>query len=125
MPYCDPRKTTPTSTPLLQRLQVPPLSAVQGGRGRRPATPRLRLPWLRRGPHEEEGPPFSELCGYFSLREDELRRKWERMEDGERRGLATEFMSNWNADFHLLSASSIVEMVEEHLQHGKKLPFFE
>ncbi|XP_056163357.1 uncharacterized protein LOC130136857 [Syzygium oleosum] len=67
---------------------------------------------------------FSELCGYFALREDELRRKWEGMEDGERRGLATEFVSNWSADFHPLSARSVVEMVEEHLQqHGKKPPF--
>ncbi|KAF8013851.1 hypothetical protein BT93_I1649 [Corymbia citriodora subsp. variegata] len=66
---------------------------------------------------------FSELCGYFSLREDELRRRWERMEDGERRDLAKDFVSNWSADFHPLSVRSVVEMVEEHLRQEKKPSF--
>ncbi|XP_030512422.2 uncharacterized protein LOC115726607 [Rhodamnia argentea] len=66
---------------------------------------------------------FSELCGYLSLSEDELQKKWERMEDGERRDLAKEFVSNWSVHFHPLSARSVVEMVEEHLQQEKKPSF--
>ncbi|XP_039158554.1 uncharacterized protein LOC120288557 [Eucalyptus grandis] len=66
---------------------------------------------------------FAEFCGYFSLREDELRRRWERMENGERRNMAAEFVSNWSADFHPLSARSVVEMVEEHLRREKKPSF--
>ncbi|KAK3414057.1 hypothetical protein EUGRSUZ_I02564 [Eucalyptus grandis] len=66
---------------------------------------------------------FAELCGYFSLGENELRRRWERMEDGERRDMAAEFVSNWSADFHPLSARSVVEMVEEHLRQEKKPSF--
>ncbi|KAI3671804.1 hypothetical protein L2E82_53250 [Cichorium intybus] len=57
----------------------------------------------------------TELCLYLGLGKDELRRKWERMEEDEKWVLAEEFVSHWSSNFHPLSAKSVKQLVDQHL----------
>ncbi|KAK4762053.1 hypothetical protein SAY87_029937 [Trapa incisa] len=58
---------------------------------------------------------FSEICRTVALEEGEMRKKWKRMGEEERRGLVEEFLGNWGQRFHPLSARSVKEMVEEYV----------
>ncbi|KAI3786265.1 hypothetical protein L1987_39826 [Smallanthus sonchifolius] len=57
---------------------------------------------------------YAELCLYLGLGKEELRRKWERMEEDDKWVLAEEFVSDWGSNFHPLSAK---ELVDQHLFH--------
>ncbi|OWM63693.1 uncharacterized protein LOC116196385 [Punica granatum] len=58
---------------------------------------------------------FSEICKSVSFKEEEMRKKWRRMEEEERWGLVKEFVGHWGARFQPLSARSVKEMIEEYL----------
>ncbi|KAI3509447.1 hypothetical protein L1887_24718 [Cichorium endivia] len=60
---------------------------------------------------------YAELCLYLGLGKDELRRKWERMEEDDKWVLAEEFVSDWSSNFHPLSAKSVKQLVDQHLFH--------
>ncbi|CAH1450499.1 unnamed protein product [Lactuca virosa] len=58
---------------------------------------------------------YAELCLYLGLGIEELRRKWERMEEDDKWVLAEEFVSDWSSNFHPLSAKSVKQLVDQHL----------
>ncbi|KAL4555923.1 hypothetical protein LXL04_038557 [Taraxacum kok-saghyz] len=60
---------------------------------------------------------YAELCLYLGLGKEELRRKWERMEEDDKWVLAEEFVSDWSSNFHPLSAKSVKQLVDQHLFH--------
>ncbi|KAI4375918.1 hypothetical protein MLD38_013732 [Melastoma candidum] len=61
---------------------------------------------------------FSEICDHFGTTEEEMRRRWRKMEEEEKAGFAREFVREWSVGFHPLSAKSVREMVDEHLGEG-------
>ncbi|XP_057980941.1 uncharacterized protein LOC131166423 [Malania oleifera] len=65
---------------------------------------------------------FTELCRHLCLRTEDLKKKWRKMSDEERRGLVKGFVSNWDVGFHPLSAKSVKQLVEEHLGQEQPSP---
>lgn len=59
---------------------------------------------------------FTELCQYLGLKEEEVKKKWRKMDEEEKWGLVRGFVSEWSVNFHPLSSRSVKEMVEEYLQ---------
>ncbi|KAL2513527.1 uncharacterized protein Fot_27556 [Forsythia ovata] len=62
---------------------------------------------------------FTELCNFMALKSEDLKKKWERMNEEEKWVLAKVFVTEWSARFHPLSAKSVKEMVDEHLVEEK------
>ncbi|XVE48666.1 hypothetical protein DITRI_Ditri01bG0020800 [Diplodiscus trichospermus] len=62
---------------------------------------------------------FSELCRYLSLKDEEVRKKWRKMKEGEKLVLVKEFVNEWSVNFHPLSVRSVKEMVDEYVQQDK------
>ncbi|PWA78698.1 hypothetical protein CTI12_AA213160 [Artemisia annua] len=61
---------------------------------------------------------YTELCLFLGLSQDELKRKWEKMEENDKLVLAQEFVkSDWAFNFHPLSVKSVKELVDQHLLH--------
>ncbi|KAK9286560.1 hypothetical protein L1049_014959 [Liquidambar formosana] len=58
---------------------------------------------------------FTELCQYLDMRDEEVRKKWMKMDEEEKWVLVKGFVSEWGVNFHPLSAKSVKEMVEEYL----------
>ncbi|GAA0163677.1 hypothetical protein LIER_19482 [Lithospermum erythrorhizon] len=58
---------------------------------------------------------FAELCKYMSLEQDDFKNKWSKMCDDDKFVLVKEFVANWGAHFHPLSAKSVKELVDEYL----------
>uniref|UniRef100_A0A6N2L4D1 DUF7026 domain-containing protein n=1 Tax=Salix viminalis TaxID=40686 RepID=A0A6N2L4D1_SALVM len=65
---------------------------------------------------------FTELCNYLALDEEEVKRKWSKIDEEERRVLIKGFVNEWGASFHPLSARSVKEMIEEYLHEEKPSP---
>ncbi|KAL3576253.1 hypothetical protein D5086_021536 [Populus alba] len=64
---------------------------------------------------------FAELCKYLALDKEEVKRKWSKMDQEEKRVLIKGFVDEWGVNFHPLSARSVKEMIEEYL-HERKPP---
>ncbi|KAG6762538.1 hypothetical protein POTOM_033046 [Populus tomentosa] len=62
---------------------------------------------------------FNELCNYLALDKEEVKKKWSKMDQEERRVLVKGFVNEWSANFHPLSARSVKEMIEEYLHEEK------
>ncbi|CAK7330343.1 unnamed protein product [Dovyalis caffra] len=62
---------------------------------------------------------FTELCNYLSLDKEEVKRKWNRMDQEEKRVMIKGFVNEWGVNFHPLSARSVKEMIEEYLHEEK------
>ncbi|XP_022869557.1 uncharacterized protein LOC111388958 [Olea europaea var. sylvestris] len=58
---------------------------------------------------------FTELCNFMGLKSEDLKMKWEKMNEEEKSVLVKGFVAEWSAHFHPLSAKSVKEMVDEHL----------
>lgn len=65
---------------------------------------------------------FRELCGYLNLEAEEVKKRWKKMDEEEKRGLVKGFVSEWGVNFHPLSARSVKELVEEYLRDGEQNP---
>ncbi|KAJ6692310.1 hypothetical protein OIU79_014127 [Salix purpurea] len=65
---------------------------------------------------------FTELCNYLALDKEEVKRKWSKIDEEERRALIKGFVNEWGASFHPLSARSVKEMIEEYLHEEKPSP---
>ncbi|XP_054776620.1 uncharacterized protein LOC129285095 [Prosopis cineraria] len=59
---------------------------------------------------------FGELCEYLSLKEDEAKHKWRKIDEAEKSALIKGFVEEWGSNFHPLSARSAKEMMEEYLR---------
>lgn len=59
---------------------------------------------------------FTELCQYLASKEDEVKKKWRKMDEEDKLVLVKGFVTEWSVNFHPLSARSVKEMVEEYLQ---------
>ncbi|GFP86838.1 hypothetical protein PHJA_000827600 [Phtheirospermum japonicum] len=64
---------------------------------------------------------FAEVCNFTGLKSEDLKNKWRKMNEDERRGLVLGFVAEWSDHFHPLSAKSVMEMVDEYL--GKNNEF--
>ncbi|KAL3621028.1 hypothetical protein CASFOL_035940 [Castilleja foliolosa] len=64
---------------------------------------------------------FAEVCNFTGLKSEDLKNKWRKMNEDERRGLILGFVAEWSDHFHPLSAKSVKEMVDEYL--GKNNEF--
>ncbi|XVF00688.1 hypothetical protein REPUB_Repub04eG0022800 [Reevesia pubescens] len=62
---------------------------------------------------------FTELCQYLSLKEEDVNKKWRKMNEEEKWVLVKEFVNEWGVTFHPLSVRSVKEMVDEYLQDDK------
>ncbi|KAB5520633.1 hypothetical protein DKX38_024952 [Salix brachista] len=62
---------------------------------------------------------FAELCKYLALDKEEVKRKWSKMDQEEKRVLIKGFVDEWGVNFHPLSARSAKEMIEVYLHEGK------
>ncbi|OMO75353.1 hypothetical protein CCACVL1_16207 [Corchorus capsularis] len=62
---------------------------------------------------------FSEFCQYLSLTEEEVNTKWRKLKEEDKLVLVKEFVNEWGANFHPLSARSVKEMVDEYLLDEK------
>lgn len=58
---------------------------------------------------------YTKLCLHLGLGKDELRIKWDRMEEYEKWVLVEEFVSNWSSNFHSLFASFVKHFVDQQL----------
>ncbi|XP_071712966.1 uncharacterized protein [Rutidosis leptorrhynchoides] len=58
---------------------------------------------------------YAEMCSYLGLGKEELKIKWEKMEENDKWVLVEEFVSDWGFNFHPLSAKSVKELVDQHL----------
>jgi hypothetical protein len=65
---------------------------------------------------------FTELCQYLALKEDEVKKKWRKMDEEDKLVLVKGFVTEWSVNFHPLSARSVKEMVEEYLQEDNPSP---
>ncbi|KAK3015118.1 hypothetical protein RJ639_006798 [Escallonia herrerae] len=65
---------------------------------------------------------FAELCQFLGLGTDEAKKKWKKLDDDGKWVLAKQFVSEWGANFHPLSAKSVKEMVDEHLVGDNPTP---
>ncbi|KAJ4843115.1 hypothetical protein Tsubulata_002899 [Turnera subulata] len=65
---------------------------------------------------------FVELCGYLALEEEEVRRKWRKLDREEKWVLVKEFVDEWSANFHPLSARSVQQMIEEYVTDDDNPP---
>ncbi|XP_051126213.1 uncharacterized protein LOC127248084 [Andrographis paniculata] len=63
---------------------------------------------------------FAELCSFVGLKSAEMRRKWRRMSDEERWGLARGFVAEWSLHLHPLSARSVKELINQHLSQSQR-----
>ncbi|GKB98881.1 hypothetical protein Tco_0985018 [Tanacetum coccineum] len=62
---------------------------------------------------------YTELCLFLGLSQDELKRKWVKMEENDKWVLAQEFVkSDWGFNFHPLSVKSVKELVDQHLLYN-------
>ncbi|CAI9764459.1 unnamed protein product [Fraxinus pennsylvanica] len=62
---------------------------------------------------------FVELCNFIGLNSEDVKMKWDKMNEEEKSVLAKGFVTEWSAHFHPLSAKSVKEMVDEHLVEEK------
>lgn len=62
---------------------------------------------------------FIELCEYLNLRAEEVKKRWVKMDEEEKRGLVKGFVSEWGVNFHPLSARSVKELVEDYLHEDE------
>lgn len=60
---------------------------------------------------------YAELCLYLGLGKEDLKRKWEKMEENDKLVLVQEFVSDWGINFHPLSVKSVKELVDQNLFH--------
>ncbi|KAM5548487.1 hypothetical protein ABKV19_000080 [Rosa sericea] len=70
---------------------------------------------------------FTELCQFLDSKPEEVKKKWRKLDEDEKRVLVKGFVSEWGVNFHPLSAKSIQDLVEEHLQQQNppaKSPLF-
>ncbi|KAA8545697.1 hypothetical protein F0562_020852 [Nyssa sinensis] len=58
---------------------------------------------------------FTELCQYMGLKVEEVKKKWNKMDEDDKWVLVKGFVSEWGVNFHPLSARSVKAMIEEHL----------
>ncbi|KAG8368558.1 hypothetical protein BUALT_Bualt15G0058000 [Buddleja alternifolia] len=58
---------------------------------------------------------FTEVSNFAGLKSEDLKKKWKKMNEDEKWGLAKGFVAEWSAHFHPLSAKSVKDMVEEYL----------
>lgn len=58
---------------------------------------------------------FYEMSGYLGFNEDELKKRWKLMAEIDKWVVVEGFLSEWGEHFHPLSAKSVKQMVEEHL----------
>lgn len=65
---------------------------------------------------------FIEMCQYLGMGSEEVKRRWGNMGDEEKWVLVKGFVSEWAVNFHPLSAKSVKEMVEEHLNEDDPSP---
>ncbi|XP_010092544.2 uncharacterized protein LOC21393724 [Morus notabilis] len=63
---------------------------------------------------------FRELCNYLSMEAEEVKNKWKKMEDEEKWVLVEGFVSDWGVNFHPLSARSVKELIQQHLQRQQE-----
>ncbi|KAL5556902.1 hypothetical protein UlMin_039138 [Ulmus minor] len=63
---------------------------------------------------------FGEFCQYLSMEAEEVKKKWKKMDEEEKRVLVKGFVSDWGANFHPLSSRSVRELIEEHLLEAKR-----
>ncbi|CAN0920988.1 hypothetical protein LINGRAHAP2_LOCUS32370, partial [Linum grandiflorum] len=63
---------------------------------------------------------FCELCKFLDLEEDKVEMRWDEMNQEEKKALVKGFVDEWGANFHPLSARSVEELIEEHIQEKKK-----
>ncbi|KAJ7946816.1 Mediator of RNA polymerase II transcription subunit like [Quillaja saponaria] len=59
---------------------------------------------------------FTELCHYLALKSEEVKKKWRKMDEDEKWVLVKGFVTEWDTNFHPLSARSAKEMVEEYVR---------
>ena len=59
---------------------------------------------------------FRELCLFLSMEAHEFRSNWNAMEDHDKSTLIKGFVSDWGVNFHPLSARSVKELIQQHLQ---------
>ncbi|CAN1284631.1 hypothetical protein LINPERPRIM_LOCUS18683 [Linum perenne] len=64
---------------------------------------------------------FCELCKFLDLEEDKMQIRWEEMDQEEKSVLVKGFVDEWGANFHPLSARSVEELIQEHIQEKKKM----
>ncbi|KAF3435855.1 hypothetical protein FNV43_RR22947 [Rhamnella rubrinervis] len=62
---------------------------------------------------------FTELCEYLNLKAEEVKKRWLKMEEEEKRDLVKGFVSEWSVNFHPLSARSVKELVEDYLHEDE------
>ncbi|KAF5743960.1 hypothetical protein HS088_TW08G00548 [Tripterygium wilfordii] len=65
---------------------------------------------------------FSELVQYLDLKEEEVKKRWKRMDEEEKWVLVNGFVSEWGVNFYPLSRKHVKEMVEEQLNEEKQSP---
>ncbi|XP_034681936.1 uncharacterized protein LOC117911644 [Vitis riparia] len=65
---------------------------------------------------------FTEMCQYLGMGSEEVKRRWRKMGEEEKRVLLKGFISEWGVNFHPLSAKSVKEMVEEYLHEDDPSP---
>ncbi|XP_052204443.1 uncharacterized protein LOC127809585 [Diospyros lotus] len=65
---------------------------------------------------------FTELCQHLGLTPEQLKKKWNTMDDDHKWASVRGFVSEWGANFHPLSATSVKEMVEQHLAADNNHP---
>ncbi|CAK9136940.1 unnamed protein product [Ilex paraguariensis] len=65
---------------------------------------------------------FTELCQYMDLKSEEMKKKWKQMKEEDKWVLVKEFVAEWSANFHPLSARSVKELVDEHLLEENPSP---
>ncbi|CAN1163776.1 hypothetical protein LINPERPRIM_LOCUS32794 [Linum perenne] len=64
---------------------------------------------------------FCKLCKFLDLEEDKMQIRWEEMDQEEKSVLVKGFVDEWGANFHPLSAMSVEELIQEHIQEKKKM----
>ncbi|CAN6543501.1 unnamed protein product [Malus baccata var. baccata] len=65
---------------------------------------------------------FVELCQFVGSNSEEVKKKWGKLEEEEKMVLVKGFVSEWGVNFHPLSAKSVKQLVEEHVQEQNPKP---
>ncbi|CAM8945002.1 hypothetical protein QQ045_012576 [Rhodiola kirilowii] len=65
---------------------------------------------------------FAEMTEYLGFSEDEMKTRWKLMEEIDKWVVVEGFLSEWGDNFHPLSAKSVKQMVEEHLDFENSVP---
>lgn len=65
---------------------------------------------------------FTELCQHMGMRDNEVKKKWKKMNEDDKWVLVKGFVLEWGVNFHPLSAKSVKELVDEYLVEDNTSP---